>query len=229
VPWWKDLLPAAEALPPADLPPGSVAGYLLEVPLMEMPVYMPYLLQRFHQLGGQIEQRAINTLSDITYPDRIIINCTGVWARQVANDPSVFPLRGQVLKVNAPHIKTGFLGEGGDEDTLTYIVPRRDGCILGGTAQKDNWNLAADPHIAKAIRARCAAVEPSLQTAEVLSQAVGLRPGRHEVRLEVERMADSCIIIHNYGHGGAGVTLSWGCADEVVTLALSVLPEMNQS
>ena len=47
---------------------------------------------------------------------------------------------------------------------------------------------------------------------------MGLRPSRTEVRLE-EEIIGSTRVIHNYGHGGAGVTLSWGCADEVVSIA----------
>jgi D-amino-acid oxidase len=45
---------------------------------------------------------------------------------------------------------------------------------------------------------------------------VGLRPGRTAVRLE--RMGN---IIHNYGHGGGGYTVAWGCASEVGRLALA--------
>jgi D-amino-acid oxidase len=48
---------------------------------------------------------------------------------------------------------------------------------------------------------------------------VGLRPGRSTVRLEeAEPLSSGARVVHNYGHGGAGVTLSWGCAREVVTL-----------
>jgi D-amino-acid oxidase len=109
----------------------------------------------------------------------------------------------------------------------TYIFPRSDGCILGGTAQKDNWSLAVDPATAADIRARCEQIEPTLHDAEVLAQLVGLRPGRHEVRLEVEHIGQRQAVIHNYGHGGAGVTLSWGCAAEVVQLALAVAREWD--
>ena len=42
--------------------------------------------------------------------------------------------------------------------------------------------------------------------------------GRTEVRLDKEIISDK-IVIHNYGHGGSGVTLSWGCAEEVVEIA----------
>lgn len=47
--------------------------------------------------------------------------------------------------------------------------------------------------------------------------AVGLRPGRPTVRLEAERR-DGGLLVHNYGHGGAGLTLSRGCASAVLAL-----------
>jgi len=51
--------------------------------------------------------------------------------------------------------------------------------------------------------------------------SVGLRPSRKEVRLEIESLSSGRWAIHNYGHGGAGVTLSWGCADEVTRIVSS--------
>jgi D-amino-acid oxidase len=58
--------------------------------------------------------------------------------------------------------------------------------------------------------------------AKVIGHLVGLRPRRPAVRLELERR-DGKAIIHNYGHGGAGISLSWGCAQEVVELVRQVL------
>ena len=54
---------------------------------------------------------------------------------------------------------------------------------------------------------------PALETGTVVAHRVGLRPARSRVRLEAE---DG--VVHCYGHGGAGVTLSWGTADEVASL-----------
>jgi D-amino-acid oxidase len=54
--------------------------------------------------------------------------------------------------------------------------------------------------------------------------AVGLRPARSEVRLEATTLADGRPLVHNYGHGGSGFTLSWGCADEVARLVLARAP-----
>ena len=64
-------------------------------------------------------------------------------------------------------------------------------------------------------------MEPRLKGVEVLSVRVGLRPLRPTVRLEREVLADGSPVIHNYGHGGAGYTLSWGCAQDVLKLVES--------
>jgi D-amino-acid oxidase len=76
----------------------------------------------------------------------------------------------------------------------------------------------AGPDIATGILRRCVALEQRLAEAAVLEHRVGLRPGRPEVRLKRENLGNGAPCIHNYGHGGSGVTLSWGCAEEVMEL-----------
>lgn len=52
----------------------------------------------------------------------------------------------------------------------------------------------------------------------VIREVVGLRPYRPEgFKVEAERLGDK-LLIHNYGHGGAGITLSWGTASMAVDL-----------
>jgi D-amino-acid oxidase len=102
---------------------------------------------------------------------------------------------------------------------VTYIVPRSNDCILGGTAEEGREDLTPNMETAAEIVARCVALEPRLRNAAILEHKVGLRPGRQAVRLEAEQWAPGKTIIHNYGHGGAGITLSWGCAANVVALA----------
>lgn len=66
----------------------------------------------------------------------------------------------------------------------------------------------------------------NLQKAPVLNIAVGLRPVRTRIRLEMETIkVDNKVlrIVHNYGHGGAGITLSYGCALEATELIKEIL------
>lgn len=203
-PWFKDQMPKFSSID---------NGYLFTVPIIETPRYLQFLQARFERSGGKIEMRDIGTLADVE--GSLIINCTGVGARQVANDEAVYPIRGQVMLVEAPHITQAFE----DNDTFTYIFPRSDGVVLGGVAQPGNWSREPVPATNEDILRRCELAEPSVRNAKMIRNPVGLRPGRHEVRLEIERISENRTIIHNYGHAGIGYTLSWGCAAEVASLA----------
>jgi len=121
-------------------------------------------------------------------------------------------VRGQVVRVTAPGVDEWLLDQS-DPERLVYVVPRERDVVLGGTAQEGFEDRTADPATTAAIRARCAALVPALRDAPVVGVAVGLRPVRPTVRLEAEGR-----VVHCYGHGGAGVTLAWGCAVEVAAL-----------
>ena len=92
-------------------------------------------------------------------------------------------------------------------------MPREHDIVVGGTDVEGEWSRTPSPEMAEDILARATRLVPELRGARVLRHKVGLRPVRPAVRLE--RVGD---VVHCYGHGSAGVTLSWGVADEVVTL-----------
>lgn len=213
-PWFKAELPACAHTPAGELPSGFADGLLTRVPLVEPPVYLLYLRAWFEQLGGRIEQRDIGQLADLYQPGYLIVNCSGVGARQVANDSAVHPIRGQTVVIQSS-IQQAYM----DDDTFTYIFPRVGTALLGGVSQPGNWSREVDPADTADILNRCQAADPSVQGATITTIRVGLRPGRHAVRLERETVGDDCAVIHNYGHAGVGFTLSWGCAAEVVRLA----------
>lgn len=206
--WWRDALPdGAGPDRETSLPPGYASGLTVRTPVIEMPVYLRWLSARVEALGGSITRL---NLSALPTGDALVVNASGIGARLLGGDPSVAPVRGQVVLVEQVGIDRWWI----DAETPTYIVPRSRDVVLGGTAIEGEWSRTPDPATAESILRRAAGIEPRLAGARILRHKVGLRPGRPSVRLQ--REGD---VIHCYGHGGCGVTVSWGCADDVVGLA----------
>jgi D-amino-acid oxidase len=144
-----------------------------------------------------------------------VINCTGIGARTLVSDPDLKPHRGQVVLVEKLNLPSAVVC---DDPPLMYAIPRTNDCVFGGTNEISD-DLVPDPATTAAIVAECSAVL-KIAPPRILGTRVGLRPYRKSgVRVEAARMEDGRTIIHNYGHGGAGFTLSWGCARSVLDLA----------
>ena len=220
-PWWASAVKGVRRCTEDELPPGCRDGHLFSAPVVEMPIYLRYLLKRFGDGGGRVERRAVSSLDDLA-DGRVVVNCAGLGSRELVGDTSMQPIRGQVVRVRNPGLRRFVLDEGNPEG-VTYVVPRSEDCILGGTAEEGEWNTEPDPGKAAGILGRCAAIEPRLAGVEVLEHKVGLRPGRPEIRLEREDPDHGPPRVHNYGHGGSGVTLSWGCAEETLRLVREIL------
>lgn len=190
------------------------------VPLIDMPTHLRWLRKRLLDAGGAIETRTAGTLAEAAATGAaVVVNCTGLGARELVPDPTVAPVRGQLVVVENPGVTTWLTSVNDTSTAGTYFLPQPGGLILGGTADEDAWSLTPDPAVAKEIVARCAALVPGIADARILDHRVGLRPGRPEVRLESERLPGGGLLVHNYGHGGAGITVAWGCAHEAAGLA----------
>ena len=206
--WWRDALPP-DAGPDREtsLPAGYAAGLSMRTPVVEMPVYLRWLAARVQALGGSITR--INLFA-LPTGDALVVNASGIGARLLGGDATVAPVRGQVVLVEQIGLDHWWI----DSEAPTYIVPRSRDIVLGGTAIEGEWSRTPDAATAASILERAARIEPRLAGARIVGHKVGLRPGRPVVRLE--REGD---VIHCYGHGGCGVTVSWGCADDVVDVA----------
>ncbi|MCY0995872.1 FAD-dependent oxidoreductase [Myxococcus sp. MISCRS1] len=215
-PWWRDSVPDFRRARPEELPPGLLEGYHFTAPVIEMPRYLPFLMSRLRALGGRIVQREVRSLDEAWARASLVVNCTGLGAREVVGDSTLYPVRGEVLRVSPPPTDR-FLFDDEHEGGIAYVIPRSADCILGGTVEEGNGSLTPDPAAAGGILARNAPLLPPGAVFDVVEHKVGLRPGRPTVRLEAEVIAGRWVV-HDYGHGGAGVTLSWGCAEEVVAL-----------
>jgi D-amino-acid oxidase len=211
-PEWCDGLDGFRMCLAAELPDGFATGWRFVAPVLDMPSYLGYLRRRAAAAGAGIELRRIRSLADATDAAPVVVNCAGIGARDLVPDPTVVPYRGQIVVVQNPGITEFFVEE---SEPPLYYLPHGATAILGGTAQEGDFTTTADPDIAAAIVARCSRIEPRLRDARVIGHRVGLRPARPTVRIEWDRDGR---VVHNYGHGGAGVTLSWGCANYVTTL-----------
>ncbi|MGV9931134.1 FAD-dependent oxidoreductase [Streptomyces olivaceoviridis] len=192
-------------------------GLAARLPVIDMPVHLAWLRQRLAEAGGTVEVREVTDLAAVPAP--VVVNCTGLGARSLVPDPAVRPVRGQLVVVENPGVTSWFTSVDHASAASAYFIPQPGRLLLGGTAEEDDWSLAPDPATAEAIVARCAAVRPELAGARVLAHRVGLRPAREAVRLERQPLPDGRVLVHNYGHGGAGVTVAWGCAREAAGLA----------
>lgn len=216
--WWTDALPSSELRRATleELPTNFPIGFKVNVPLAETQIYLDYLLYQFNTLGGRISIKKVENLDELEELETIIINCTGLSSRELVNDTKLYPIHGQIVKAKSQPgincIGAEFTFDG-SADKVAYIVPRKDCLVLGGTITTGKEDTEPNAAITKGIIERCKVLEPNLDEIQIQSVEVGLRPGRSEIRLE--RVGN---IIHNYGHGGGGFTVSWGCATEVKRL-----------
>ena len=224
VPWYTELHPEFRALSSEEIAHYNLPSRLNTVWkyncfCLEVSEYLRYLSGRFRDNGGGMIQRKINNLSELSDDYDIIINCTGLGARELVGDLSVYPVRGQLIKVQGPKIQAVFLNREPQDGNLAYVIPHNGHIILGGTCEKHNWSTEMDPSQTESIYRKCVELCPQLEGCKVIGGWACLRPARDTVRLEVDREFNGpSLLIHNYGHGGKGFCLSWGCAIDVVEL-----------
>ena len=188
---------------------------------VDMPPYLDWLLARLAELDVTPQVRRVPSLAAAWRTGtRLVVDCAGVEAVDLTDDDELTPVRGQVVLVDAPGVTDVWL-DPDHPDGATYVIPRSDLVVCGGTAGTGRWDRTPDDAVTASILRRAAALVPAVGDAAVVDVAVGLRPSRPEVRLELEQTPQGPVL-HHYGHGGAGVTLSWGSARAAADLAREV-------
>lgn len=211
------LIPDLRPAGPGDVPEGFGGGYHATMPLIDMPRYLDYLAERLRAAGADIETRPVRSLSEAAQAAPLVVNCAGLGARDLVGDDTVRPLFGQHVVLTNPGLDQLFL-EMSTAAEWTCFFPHPQRVVCGGISIPGRWDTTPEPDVSERILQRCRRIEPRLRDAEVIETIVGLRPDRPAVRVETEQLKRARCI-HNYGHGGSGVTLSWGCAREVARLA----------
>jgi D-amino-acid oxidase len=224
VPDWADALKARrlkkDELNPslahsADRVAHFASGFALKIPLTDTTIYLKYLGARFEAAGGFVRPGSfLQSLEEVSHDFNLIVQCAGMGARDLAGDRDLEPHRGQVAiipKIDLPYAVVC------DDPPLMYAIPRANDCVLGGTNELSD-SREPDRAATASMVAECSSVL-GLNKPEVLRERVGLRPFRRAgVRVEAGVVQDGRTVIHNYGHGGSGFTLSWGCARAVARL-----------
>ncbi|XP_075224383.1 D-amino acid oxidase 1 isoform X2 [Lycorma delicatula] len=192
--------------------------------LIECRQFLPWAVSRFKKGGGKVEKGNISSFDDLFQTYDVVFNCTGLGAKLLCNDYKLVPIRGQVLKVSAPWLNNFFYG-----DFDTYIIPGFNGvATLGGCRQFDSFSTDINHYDRAAILERCHSLVPRLKNAPITREWVGLRPHRDPVRVEIEVKGKNKIV-HNYGHGGYGVTAAAGTSKHAVRLLIQSLSSSSAS
>jgi D-amino-acid oxidase len=204
-PWWASAVPDLRRVDPL---PDYADAWSFTAPVVDMPVYLRWLQRSLEEAGGSVSRMSLGALAP-PVDDTVLVNCSGLGARLLAGDHDVRPVRGQVVLVRGPELDRWWLDAAGP----TYVIPRAGHVVVGGTDEPGDWSRSPSPETATEILHRATRLVPELADAAVVGHRVGLRPVRPSVRLEAEGR-----VVHCYGQGGAGVTVSWGCAADVQRL-----------
>jgi D-amino-acid oxidase len=214
-----DLRPAS----PAEVPAGFAGGTRSTMPLVDMPRYLDYLVGRLAEAGVEIRERTVRSLTEAADAAPVVVNCTGLGARDLLGDTELEPVFGQHVILSNPGLDMLLMEIAMSAEWTSYF-PHPDRVVCGGIRIPGRTDRTPDPELTDRILGRVRAIEPRLHDADVLEVETGLRPVRSAVRVEAEWLG-ATRLVHNYGHGGNGVSLSWGCAREAAALAVQLRDE----
>ncbi|MEH2253650.1 FAD-dependent oxidoreductase [Nostoc sp.] len=221
---------------------GIKDAYKHMAPTTNTDVYLKWLLQQVKEIGCEIiqEKITVNVVQNEQellrrFNAKAIVNCAGLGSIATTGDTSMYPLRGALVRVkNLGGVVTdahciSHEESSANEQDIVYIVPRGDDLVvLGGLTQQDQWStdLSLEVPIIRQMYDGCLEFLQELRELPLDEKEpvrTGLRPLTEE-NVCVERVLNTHVF-YNYGHGGSGVTLSWGCSQEIVQLVQEMLRE----
>ena len=110
--------------------------------LIEPNTYLPAMLEDFYIAGGRIEVKRFSEVREIAHlPHHTIVNCTGLGSHELFGDQDLYPIRGQLTVLEPqPDVDYIVVAPG-----PSYMFPRSDGIIVGGTFEAHDWSIKPDP------------------------------------------------------------------------------------
>ncbi len=220
LPWWHtsvDGFRCAEQV--TELPVGRRRACYFSVPVIDTTMYLAYLEQSLTDRNVPFERAEFHSIDEAFEICETVVNCSGLGAVDLVQDFDLHPARGQVVRIKKKPTHRPVIDLTQDPK-LAHVTPRVHDTILGGTYENNVSSIEPSQTTTAAIIERCKSILPELGNVpddEILGVSCGLRPVRSSVRVEGERLEKGWLF-HNYGHGGAGFTLAWGCAEEICAL-----------
>lgn len=211
-----------------ELPPEMRHIWSYDSFAIDMQVYLSWLSGEIKELGVRAQVgRKYRTIDEAIADTgaQVLVNCTGAGAAALCGDRQLRGAKG-VLLFKDPLPVTGILS-----CREFILAPRERELVAGSLYDLDYSSEQVEPHdVARleewhagwpAEALELVGITPAdMWSARTRGAISGIRPVRPVgARFELEHH-DGCTIIHNYGHGGAGVTVSWGAAHAVKTAAL---------
>lgn len=196
-------------------------GYVFTTVIVEGPKYLPWLMKRFKDNGGQVIERKIQSFEELHGKYDVVVNCTGLGSKELLHDLDLHSARGHIVRVSAPWIKHFVHTDDGK-----YILPSSETVAIGGFKQMGRTDMAPVASEGRNIWTSMKERFPALEGSKILYDWIGLRPMRSKVRLEKETLnfkGKQMQVIHNYGHGSFGISLSWGTGVHVARILAELM------
>ncbi|VVE64702.1 FAD dependent oxidoreductase [Pandoraea captiosa] len=215
-PWWAECVANLTRVRDTGMSSRFTCAYRMDVPVADTGTYLRYLMNMFLELGGTYVQRCVDDPVPLLDEAEVVVNCCGYGSRRFGDD-ALSLSRAIVLRAARDDAVSGCHIDDSDPALPTYIVERVHDIVLGGTADPGlTSTVIAEPQI-RDILHRCTRLCDGVAKLRVIDARIGFRPIRGAPR--VARDDKHARLFHNYGHGGGGFTLSWGCAHDVLRLA----------
>lgn len=219
-------------------------GYVCKEYFVEMPEYIPQLYDAYLSLGGDVERRTVTSDELDAFHGQTVFNCSGYGSRELFDDQSMKAVKGHILQVpyeGEEPLPFSYTYTPADYTHYAYMYPRKDSVLFGGSylmgdIDDGEWNGESPKHPmtidGETIPERLYAVNEEIMSEyiDVEKDEIRAKHGFRPYRADGIRVEKDGNLIHNYGHGGSGVSLSWwsvlktvGYIDEV---SKDILPDL---
>lgn len=219
-------------------------GYVCKEYFVEMPEYIPLLYEAYQALGGETEQRTVEPGEVDDLPGDTVFNCSGYGSRALFDDDSMRAIKGHILQVpydGDEPLPFSYTYTPSEYSHYAYMYPRKDTVLFGGSYLKGDiddgeWHgesprkpMEIDGHT---IPERLYTVTEDImgRHVDITTENVSVKYGYRPYRADGMRVEAADGVVHNYGHGGSGVSMSWWSAleavEHVADVSADVLPDV---